>query len=166
MRQGELLGLRWQDVDLDDGTVTVRHSLGRGGLGLGERKTESSKQTIRLPPSALAVLRRHKASRKVVRLGEGYVFGTVKGTRLDHRNDSRRFQRAVLPAGIEHHRFHDLRHTYATMLLARGVDVAVVSKALGHADLATTVDIYSHWCRPMQEATAAVVESWLRPTGT
>lgn len=111
LRQGELLGLRWQDVDLDDGTVTVRHTLGRGGLGLGEPKTESSKRTIRLPSLALAVLGRHKAAQKVVRLGDGYVFATDKGTPLDHRNVSRSFQRVIQRAGIYHHRFHDLRHT-------------------------------------------------------
>jgi hypothetical protein len=62
--------------------------------------------------------------------------------------------------------FHDMRHSFATMLLVRGVDAAVVSKALGHANLATTVDIYGHWCRPMQERTAAVMESVLAPTGS
>jgi integrase len=166
LRQGEVLALRWSDVDLEAGALTVSHTLRRDGLGLGEPKTEASKRTVLLPPTALAILRRHKADQKVVRLGEGYVFATGKGTPLDHRNAARYFQQALERAGISKRRFHDMRHTFATLLLGKGVDVAVVSKALGHANLATTADIYSHWCRPMQERTAAVMESVLRPTAT
>jgi integrase len=164
MRQGELLGLRWVDVDLAEGTVTIRHTMSRIGAGLGEPKTEASKRTVRLPASALAVLRRHKADQKVVKLGEGYVFATRTGTALQARNVSRSYHRALERAGIEHRRFHDLRHTFATLLLGKGVDVAVVSKALGHSNVSTTADVYAHWTRPMQERTAAVMETVL--TGT
>ena len=85
---------------------------------------------------------------------------------LQARNVTRDFHRALLDAGIERHRFHDLRHTFATVLLGKGVDVAVVSKALGHSNVSTTADIYSHWTRPMQERTAAAMESVLAPTGS
>ena len=101
-----------------------------------------------------------------MRLGDGYVFATGRGTPLDHRNASRYFQRALHQAGVSRHRFHDLRQTFATLLLAKGVDVTVVSEALGHANLATAVDIYSHWCRPMQERMAAVMETVLAPTAS
>jgi integrase len=65
---------------------------------------------------------------------------------------------------MERRRFHDLRHTFATLLLGKGVDVAVVSKALGHSSISTTADVYAHWTRPMQERTASVMEMVL--TGT
>ena len=166
LRQGELLGLRWQDVDLSDGTVTVRHTLSRIGAGLGEPKTEASRRTVRLPDSAAGALRRHKATQKLVRLTDGYVFATRTGTPLQARNVTRGFHRALQKAGVERRRFHDLRHTFATLLLSQGVDIAVVSKALGHSNVSTTADIYSHWTRPMQERTAAVMESLLAPTGS
>ena len=84
-----------------------------------------------------------------------FVFTTSHGTPLDTRNVTRYFQGALKRAGLPKRRFHDLRHGYATLMFEAGVDMATISKSLGHSNLATTVDIYSHLTTEMQEETAA-----------
>ena len=138
--------------------------MSRIGAGLGEPKTDASKRTVRLPAAAATLLRRHRATQKLVKLGDAYVFASKNGTPLMARNVTRDFHAALARAGVDRRRFHDLRHTFATLLLGEGVDLAVVSKALGHSSVSTTADVYSHWTRPMQERTAAVMETVL--TGT
>ena len=165
MRQGELLALRWQDVELDVGTVTVRHTLQQGTHTLAPTKTERSRRTLRLPASAVTALRRHKVAQAEQRLGAGrrwqdgdFVFATSHGTPLDARNVTRYFQAALESAGLPHQRFHDLRHGYATLMLEAGEELAVVSRSLGHANLSTTADVYSHVTPAMRERSAARME--------
>lgn len=175
MRRGELLGLKWADVDLEGGAVSIRRTLMRTDNGkrvaLGEPKTKKSRRTVRLTPEARRVLREHlsRQLREIEILGDGYgdeglVFTTQKGTPI---NPSNLRQRSLAPllrkAGLPPIRFHDLRHTCATLLLSRNVHPKLVQEMLGHATVAITLDTYSHVlpgmgdraAQAMQEALAA-----------
>jgi integrase len=151
LRQGELLGLRWQDVDLDAGTLTVRHTLRVGTDELAEPKTERSRRTLRLSPDVAAILRSHKARQAAERLvagtrwqDRGFVFASPHGTPLNTSNVTHAFQAALERAGLPRQRFHDLRHAFATLQLEDGEELAVISRMLGHANFATTANVYAH----------------------
>ena len=154
MRQGELLALRWSDVDLDGGTLSVRHTLTRRTHELAEPKTERARRTLRLGSGAVAVLRDHRG-RQPVRGREGYVFASRAGTPLDSRNVTQALQALLSRLGLPRQRFHDLRHAYATLMLEDGEELAVVSRSLGHADLSTTADVYAHLTPAILERAAA-----------
>src|SRR5262249_40590509 len=152
-RQGEALGLRWDDIDLDGGSLTVRAALQRinGKLQLVEPKTKRSRRTIPLPQVAVNALRAHRVRQLEERLlaGDrwrdwGLVFCTPKGTPHDARNVTRRFQKLLGQTELPHQRFHDLRHTCATLLLVQGVPARVVMEILGHSQISLTLDTYSH----------------------
>lgn len=150
MRQGELLGLRWEDVDMKRETLVVRHSLtrlpGRYGIRyiLTDPKSVKSRRSIPLVPEAVEILREHQRS-QLTGAGswKGLVFNRgdkpVDGTALTHE-----FQASLARAGLPSMRFHDLRHGTASLLLAKGVPMAVVSAILGHSGIGVTVDIYGH----------------------
>src|SRR6266508_4320314 len=151
LRQGEILGLQWDDIDLERGSLTVRHTLVRidGQRILAEPKTEQSHRTIPLPGIALESLRAHalRQAEDRDRAGDswpdsGLVFRTKRGTALDARNVTHRFQAVVRRAGLPHQRFHDLRHACASLLLAQGLNLKDVSETLGHSRIAVTVDLY------------------------
>jgi integrase len=153
LRQGELLGLRWSDVDLDAGRLVVRQQLQRvdGRLQLVEPKSESSRRTLALPVVAVGAIRRQRGLQGRQRLlaGDrwqdgGFVFTTSKGTPLDGSTVTHAFQRALADAGLPRQRFHDLRHACATLQLAQGVPLKVVSERLGHSQIGLTADVYSH----------------------
>ncbi|MDP9383600.1 MAG: site-specific integrase [Chloroflexota bacterium] len=153
LRQGEVLGLRWADVDLEAGVIRVRHSLQRidGALILKEPKTEKSRRTLHLPLSLVVALRSHRVAQLEERLLAGdrwqerdFVFTTRTGTPLDARNVIRSWHRLLAKAGIERRPFHTCRHTAASLLLAEGVPVKVVQEVLGHTLMSTTADIYGH----------------------
>ena len=127
MRQGELLALRWSDVDLDAGTVTIRHTLQRRTRELAEPKTDRSRRTLHVGSSTVAVFREHR-SRQPVRGRDGYVFTSRDGTTLDSRNVTQELQAALGRLGLPRQRFHDLRHAYATLMLEDGEELAVVSR--------------------------------------
>ncbi len=121
-----------------------------------------------LGPTAQAALRKHRAVQAEQRLKAGtkwqdvdFVFTTRYGTPLDGVNVTRAFQRSLKAADLPALRFHDLRHSYATLALEAGVDLAVVSKSLGHSNVSTTADIYLHWTKHSAEQTASVMESVL-----
>ena len=128
LRQGELLGLRWQDIDLEAGTLTVRHSLQRFTRELAEPKTERSRRTLHLPPRVTAVLAAHKERQEIVPL-PGLVFATAAGDPLHSVNVTRSLQRTLKRLGLPQQRFHDLRHTFATLAIEAGEHIAVVSRA-------------------------------------
>jgi integrase len=172
LRQGELLGLKWEDVDLEDGVVRVRRTLARhkGRLVLGEPKTKKSRRTVQLTQAAVEALNGHFARQMVQRniLGElyehqGLVFATQRGTLVNPTNLRKRsFKPLLEKAGLPAIRFHDLRHTCATLLLSRNVNPKIVSEMLGHATIAITLDTYSHVLHNMQKGAARVLEETLR----
>jgi integrase len=153
LRQGELLGLRWQDVDLERGELTVRHTLERGTRTLAAPKTERARRTLRLAQQVVAALVEHRSRQAIVPLS-GLVFATDKGTPLDTRNVTRYLQRHLARLGLPHQRFHDLRHAFATLMIEAGEDLGAVSRILGHADFATTADIYAHLTPAMLDRAA------------
>lgn len=170
LRQGELLALRWHDVDLEAGLLTVRHSLQRvdGKLQLVEPKTDRSRRVVAMPATLTRALRDHRVRQLEERLAagsrwqeDGFVFTTSIGTPLDGINVTHAFQAALRAAGLPHQRFHDLRHACATLLLEQGEDLAVVSKLLGHSSLSTTADVYAHLTRDMQRRAAGRMDTIL-----
>ena len=157
LRQGELLALRWQDVDLEARELTVRHTLQRGARILAAPKTDRAHRTLRLPVAVVAALQEHRRRQAVVPL-TGYIFTTSTGAPLDARNVTRYLQRHLERLGLPHQRFHDLRHAFATLLIESGEELGVVSRILGHADYATTADVYAHLTPAMLERTADRME--------
>jgi integrase len=155
LRQGEILGLRWPDVDLERSTLTVRHALARidGRLVLDEPKSVTSRRVVPLPGFVAVALASHRV-RQAAELLPGrptppdpfadLVFTTTHGTPLDGISVTRRFQRILAGAGLPHQRFHDLRHACASLLLAQGVSARVVMETLGHSEISLTLNTYSH----------------------
>jgi integrase len=170
LRQGELLGLRWGDVDLDARTLSVRNALQRvdGRLQLISPKTSKSRRRLSLSPLVVSALRAHGDLQEQERLAAadawvdgGFVFTTLRGKPLDGMNVTHRLQRLAAAAELPAMRFHDLRHTYASLMIAAGVDLVVISKNLGHASLAMTADTYSHLLPETQDDAAARFEALL-----
>jgi integrase len=171
LRQGELLGLKWGDVDLEAGTLQVRRTLttAKGGPVLRAPKTKGSRRTVKLSPTALKALRSHLERQlgEIDRAGElwrenGLIFASESGEPLDrHYVTTHRFKPLLKRAGLPQIRFHDLRHTCATLLLSQNVNPKVVSEMLGHATIAITLDTYSHVLPNMQESAAAAMEEVL-----
>ncbi len=153
MRRGEILGLRWRDVDLDEGQLTVNQGLVRvsgEGLVFQEPKTKLSNRVISLSPMVSRVLREHKKRQNEFRLlaGGAYnkdldlVFANELGEPICPRAFTRVFERLVKRAGLDVS-FHDLRHTFATIALEQGVSVKTVQETLGHHSAAFTMDVYA-----------------------
>ena len=168
MRRGEILGLRWQDVDLDKSSVSVLHSLEqtRGGpLRLKTPKTKQSRRRVTLPPYIVQRLRGHKAiqAKERMRFGESYqnndlVFCRADGSFLPPDQLSGFFKKFATTWGRPEVRFHDLRHTHASSLLLHNVHPKVVSERLGHASIGITLDTYSHVVPTMQEDAARCMQ--------
>lgn len=172
-RQGELLGLKWGDVDLEGGTLTVRRTLVRATAGVpvfNEPKTSTSRRTLSLAGAAVAALRSQRVRQNAERLalGEGWsdyglVFTSTIGTPLNQRNVIRLFKAALervgLPSSV---RFHDLRHASATVALAAGVDMKTTSTRLGHSTITITADLYTHAVRALDVDAAERMERALR----
>jgi integrase len=159
LRMGEALGLKWADIDLDAGTLRVNRQLQRmrkgGGLVFSEPKN-ASRRTIDLPQRAISALRSHRKRQLEEKLGarsyddSELVFATGKGTPLDAQNIvNRHFKPLLKRAELPDIRWHDLRHTCATLLLGREVHPKLVQHLLGHASITMTLDRYSHWIPSM-----------------
>jgi integrase len=171
LRQGELLGLKWEDVDLEAGKLRVQRTLAiaKGGPKLMAPKTKSSRRTVRLTQSATNALRSHLKRQlgKIDRAGSlwrenGLIFASETGDPLDRRYvTTHRFKPLLKRAGLPQIRFHDLRHTCATLLLGRNVNPKIVSEMLGHASIAITLDTYSHVLPNMQSEAAKAMEDAL-----
>lgn len=171
MRQGELLGLRWEDVNLDAGKLAVRRALQRqndAGLVFVEPKTTRARRTIVLSRRAVAALGQHRARQNERRLlagldwrDLGLVFCNATGGPLDPSWQRMGFYAALKDAGFPTIRFHDLRHTAATLLLGQGVHPKVVSEMLGHATITLTLDTYSHLVPVLHEQAAAAMDTLL-----
>jgi integrase len=167
MRQSEMLGLQWPEIDLDAGLIRVRWQLKHeeGRWVWKQPKTRRSRRQIALSASTVAILRAHRVAQEEQRLLMGsawedheLVFCTRHGRPLAARNIYRAFHSLLEKGGIRRVRFHDLRHTAATLLLASRVNPKVVSEMLGHAAVAITLDIYSHVLPDMQQDAAATLE--------
>ncbi|MDA2323955.1 site-specific integrase [Bacillus cereus group sp. Bc177] len=161
MRQGEILGLRWKDVDFENGCVRITQTLSSDGKELlPYTKTKSGSRTIDLPEETVTALKRHWGFIKGEREGNlsyknlDLVVCTEFGTPTHKSNIRRVFKSIIKKAGIPKIRFHDMRHTHATLLLLQGVNPKIVSERLGHADVRITLDTYSHLLPSMQKDTA------------
>ena len=171
MRQGELLALKWQDVDLENATMSVRRTLTKSGgrLLLGEPKTKKSTRTISLTEGAVQALRGHLGRQvgHIEQLGDlyqdhGLIFTTEVGTLINPTNlRKRQFASLLKRAEVPKIRFHDLRHTCATLLLGKGMHPKFVQELLGHANIAITLDTYSHVIPGMGNVTAHAMEDAL-----
>jgi integrase len=171
MRQGELLALKWEDVDLERGVLRVRRTLSRRNnvYVLDEPKTKKSRRTIRLTAGAATALEVHisRQLEGMERMGSlyqpgGLVFATTTGTIINPSNlRNRSFKPLLKHAKLRPIRFHDLRHTCATLLLSKDVNPKVVSEMLGHSSVSITLDIYSHLLPDMQEKAARALEDAL-----
>jgi integrase len=181
IRRGELCGLRWADVDLDAGRISVRQAMVtvKGQPLLSDVKTARSRRVIDLDPETVSVLRTWRRTqleqRMLVGAGwpdTGFVFTMPTGESWHPDTISQAFDRLierVNRAGavvIPRIRLHDLRHTHATHLLAAGVNVKVVSERLGHASVAFTLDTYAHVIPGQQADAAAAVAALLRKSVT
>lgn len=161
-RLGELLALRWEDATLEDASLSIRRTLVdiNGKLEIGEPKTTRSRRRIDLPAFVVDALRRHRARIGAHPHPKAWIFADSKGGPLRKSNVARRsFQPLLKQAGLPRIRFHDLRHTAASLLLARGVHPKVVQERLGHATIAITLDTYSHVIPSMQKAAAAELDA-------
>jgi integrase len=178
LRIGELLALRWKDVNFKDGYIEVRRSLQRvrifdGGnskktaLAFQEPKTEAGKRIVPLPPVIIEELKQHRKKQLEEKLKAGalyedndLVFATELGTPIDPRNFERLFYRIREKAGLDKSvNFHALRHTYATRLLEANEHPKVVQELLGHKDISTTLNIYSHVMPEIKKAAAMKLNS-------
>jgi integrase len=172
LRQGELFGLRWEDVDLEAGRLSVCHTLTtpKGGRRLGPPKRSKSRRSVKLTTGAVKALRDHRERQleereKLAELWQDYdfVFTTQVCTPLNRHNFFRRcykplLQEAGLPRSI---RFHVLRHTCATLLLSKNVNPKIVQELLGHANISQTMDTYSHMLPDMQDRAASAMDDIL-----
>ncbi|MGW5709229.1 tyrosine-type recombinase/integrase [Streptomyces olivaceus] len=154
LRKGELLGLHWEDLDLDAGTAAIRRTLQRtstGGLTTLPTKTRASERRIALPTRCVQSLKLHHEQQEREREAAGatwqhdaHVFTTVQGRPIDPTNLTRTFTTILRRAGLRRIRFHDLRHSTATLLLEQGVELVVIKELLGHAHIGVTATVYAH----------------------
>jgi integrase len=161
LRRGEALGLRWSDFDEREAVVSVRRQLKREGgvLTTSDTKTARSRRSINLPNPMVAELRAHRARQAAERLalGEawqdsGFVFTSSVGTPMDPRNVHREFRGICRGAELGDWHPHELRHSAASLMLAQGVKLQVVSEVLGHSSIRMTADVYGHILAPDRKA--------------
>ena len=170
LRQGEILGLCWTDINLTNGSITIRNSLQKHGgrYSLVEPKSTKSRRTLVLPELAIVAIRAHKRRQLVERLrmtGEpnefDLVFTTRAGTPINRHNLTRDFQALLRREGLPKLRFHDLRHTAASLLLAENVQPRDIMEVLGHSQIGLTMNLYSHVMKPAMQNAADRMDSIL-----
>jgi len=169
LRRGELQGLKWDDLDLEAGTLQVRRTLSepKGGY-IFEAPKSGKGRSVRLTRRATAALRSHRKRQLEERMklaglwtDHGLVFASGVGTPLLGGNLNRSFKATLRRAGLPEVRFHDLRHTCATLLLRQGVNPKFVQELLGHADITLTLNVYSHVLPDMSDAAAGAMDDAL-----
>ncbi|MFD6780043.1 tyrosine-type recombinase/integrase [Streptomyces diastaticus] len=173
LRKGELRGLRWEDLDLNSGTASIRRSLQRtrsGGLTHLPTKTRASERRIALPTECLHSLKEHKKRQGKERetagpdwRGSGLVFTTPTGGPLDPANLTRRFRSFLDRTGLRRIRFHDLRHSTATLLLEQGVYLVVIKELLRNAHIGVTAGVYAHVRLRLQRQAIDTLDGALGP---
>jgi integrase len=152
LRRGEALALKWSSVDLENATLRVTGSLQRiqGKLVIQPPKTKKSARALKIPKTLLAILREHRTRQLEERLNaehwqdEDLVFSTSLGTYIEPRNVRRKLDSLMKDSGMRYFRLHDVRHFFASLLLAQGVELKLVSELLGHSSIRITGDIYAH----------------------
>lgn len=172
LRLGEVTGLAWSDIDLKKGTVRVRQTLGRlsGEFVIGEPKSRNSRRTLAVPHFALASLRMHRARRNRERLLAGplwrdqadLVFTTSLGEPLNPSSLTRRFRATLADLKLPTMRFHDLRHSCASLLIAEGVHPRLIMETLGHSQISLTMNRYAHVAPVVQREVAGRMDGLLR----
>jgi integrase len=173
MRQGEILGLKWSDLDWNRGIIRVNRQAQRvkgRGMVFFPPKTKSGRRSIQLGGQMMQLLREHRSRLQVEKALAGdrwqendLIFPTMIGTIQSQSEILKRFKRLLQKAGLEKIRFHDLRHTAASLMLNNGVPALVVSKILGHSKPSTTLDIYGHLIPIMQEDAANIMDELVTP---
>ena len=169
MRRGEVLGVRWRDLDLDARKMSIRQTLTvvDGTLTIGSPKTSKSKRNIELNGTTVTALRQHRRRQREDQIAMGsdwsnegdLVFTDEVGLPVRPEWFSKEFGRVSTAAGVPRIRLHDVRHTYATIALKRGVHPKVVSEMLGHSTIAITLDLYSHVSPSMARDATDLMES-------
>lgn len=173
MRQGELLGLKWSDLQWGSGRLNIRRQLqdvrGQGCI-FQEPKTRSGRRTIQLGEGTLHALRLHRERQRLQMAVAGQrwqdndlIFPSSVGTPLNPSNLRLDFNRVIKLAGVPKVRFHDLRHTAASLMLNNGIPVIVVSKILGHSKPSITLDIYGHLYNEMQGEASRLMDELVSP---
>ena len=170
MRRNEMLALRWQDVDLDAGRLTVEQSLEQTaayGVGVKAPKTRCGHRTISLPVHIVAELRAHWREQQEQRLGQGLgkapasapVFAAADGRYLSPNMVSKAWPVAVAAAGMPAITLHSLRHVHASMLIASGLDILTISRRLGHSSPTITLNVYGHLIAGGDDRAAQIMEA-------
>jgi integrase len=173
MRQGELLGLKWTDLQLHSGALLVQCQVqdirGQGTI-FQEPKTRAGRRTIKLGEGTLQALRLHYERQQLLKVVAGsrwkendLIFPSKVGTPRDPSNLCLDFNRVLEKAGLPKIRFHDLRHTAASLMLNHGVPVIVASTRLGHSKPSITLDIYGHLYQEMQDEVARKMDELVSP---
>ena len=173
-RQMELLALKWSDIDWTNQTIKIERQLCRPSMGhleFSSPKTRYGKRTIPLGEQTLQILRSHYSHQLKERRNAGekwtehdLIFTNRNGGPLDHRNLVRDFKNLLVVSGLPEIRFHDLRHTAASIMLNNGIPAIVVSRRLGHAKPSITTDIYGHLIPGVQSEIGDKVDSLMYPT--
>ena len=165
-RQGEVLGLTWEDLDFNEGTLRLHRQLQRQknkGLVLKTLKADANKRTIQLDSPTLALLRIWKSEQAQFRLQLGswgehnFIFTNSVGNPMEPRKAAKKWAELLMAVGITHIKLHGARHTFATVMLQKNVDTKVVSHYLGHTDISTTQNIYQHVNTQMLVSTADLI---------
>lgn len=169
LRRGEILGMMWKDIDLDRGTVSIQRSLSRGHdnqMVLSEPKSAAGRRSIQLTQTSIAALRRHRVQQNTERLAMGntwqdlgFVFTNETGGPMRIKTLMTRYEQTIVAAGVKRIRFHDMRHTCATLMLSENVHPKIAQDRLGHSSVAMTLDRYSHITATMQQEAADLLDS-------
>jgi integrase len=173
MRQMELLGLKWSDLDWNRQTLKIERQLLRTngqGVKFTTPKTRYGRRSIVLGRKTIEIIRKHYERQQTDRLSTGdewqeygLIFSTSIGTPIHPRNLLRTFKKLLQDAGLPPIRFHDLRHTAASLLLNQGIPVITVSRRLGHAKASITLDVYGHLIPSMQSEVAEMIDDLVIP---
>jgi len=172
MRLGEMLGLKWDDIDLEQGILKVQRQLTRckNGYEFTTPKTKAGIRQINLGSKAIEVLQSHRQRLQAEKLIAGgswkdhnMVFPSTIGTPMNRCNLNKRYKNVLKKAGLPAIRFHDLRHTAASLMLNNGIPVIIVSKRLGHAQPSITLDVYGHLIPSKQQEAAILMDQLLTP---
>jgi len=173
MRQGELMGLKWKDLDWVSQELHVKRQLQRiphQGQMFSSPKTRAGKRLIKLGSETIRLLGIHLKSQEQERDFTGsrweennLIFPSPFGKPIEQKRVHKDYKKLLKAAGLPDIRFHDLRHTAATLMLLNGVPILVVSKRLGHAKVSTTLDIYGHFLPGMQDEAAAIMDELVTP---